>query len=943
MAISRIVSLSIILSLAGAFGQAQLPPLEKTIEDPSTGLNVPPGFEVDLVYKVNKGKYGSWIAMAFDNKGRLAVSDQGGAGTFLIEIPKPGEPLDESKIKKLNVKSSQWGMLYAFDHLYMMGNRTLSRAKVLPDGNLGPSEVISEMNGGGEHGPHSLVVTPDGKNLYAIAGNMTAVPKYQKTRIRDNWKDDYLLQNYAYGHNGGGKAPGGWVMKLSPDGKQREVMNMGYRNPVDFALNRDGELFVYDADMEWDIGAPWYRPTRINHGVSGGENGWRATSKKWREYFPDTVGSVVDIGPGCPTGVIAGTKAKFPTHYRDALFICDWTFATMYSIHLKPHGSSYKAEKREFVANTKGSLALTDVDVGPDGNMYFCVGGRGGQSYLYRVSYKGSASTELSKLDTTSKHAMARKTRHSLEAFHGGPNPKALEAAWPYLSSQDYHLRYAARIAIEWQDASTWATKAYSENDDVAAIHALLGLARRDIKGTLAPSIKRLLKVNFAKLDKTGQLALLRTYAVIMSRGGMPDTAQVKAIGDQLDPHFPAKDDNLNEELCRVLCHLQHPSVVAKTIALMQITKAKVPDFDEAVMRRNRGYGSTIIKSMQSAPNILNIHYLFCLKDVQEGWSMEDRKVYLGELKTLLSKSGGNMFKGYINKIRESAIASVPEKDKTTLQYLMGAVKSIDIAKLPKASGPGVSWTVDSALKMLNEKPLAGRSLANGKKMFSAGLCVACHRFGSEGGGIGPDLTNLAKRSDYKSILESTLQPNLVISDQFVQHELKMKDGSVVMGRIVSDGKNEYSIVQSGLQPLKLKTVKKAGVTGKKSSKISMMPPGLVNTMNAEELKDLVAYFVAAGNSKHPVYKRPKSNKKLDIELTSAVYGVAGNAQRQMDVSRTIKQYLDAREYEFEMTNSVAGGDPAPGTPKVLMLKYKFNGKEISKKIAENGMVSFYE
>ena len=943
MAISKTVSLFIFLSLACAFGQAQLPPLEKSIVDPSTGLNVPPGFEVDLVYKVNKGKYGSWIAMAFDNQGRLAVSDQGGAGTFSIEIPKPGKPLDEGKIKKLNVKSSQWGMLYAFDHLYMMGNRTLSRAKVLPDGNLGPTEVISEMNGGGEHGPHSLVVTPDGKNLYAIAGNMTAVPKYQKTRIRDNWKDDYLLQNYAYGHNGGGKAPGGWVMKLSPDGKQREVMNMGYRNPVDFALNRDGELFVYDADMEWDIGAPWYRPTRINHGVSGGENGWRATSKKWREYFPDTVGSVVDIGPGCPTGVIAGTKTKFPTHYRDALFICDWTFATMYSIHLKPHGSSYKAEKREFIANTKGSLALTDVDVGPDGNMYFCVGGRGGQSYLYRVSYKGLGSTELSKLDTTSAHAKARATRHMLESFHGHPDPKAAEAAWPFLGSDDYHLRYAARIAIEWQDAATWATKAYSENDDVAAIHALLGLARRDIKGSLAPSIKRLLKADFGKLDKTGQLALLRTYAVIMSRGGMPDTAQVKAIGDQLDPHFPAKDDNLNEELCRVLCYLQHPSVVAKTIALMQTTKAKVPDFDAAVMRRNRGYGGTILQSMQSAPNILNIHYLFCLKDVQEGWSMADRKVYLGELKTLLSKSGGNMFKGYINKIRESAIASVPEKDKTTLQYLMGAVKSIDIAKLPKASGPGVSWTVESALKMLNAEPLAGRSLANGKKMFSAGLCVACHRFGSEGGGIGPDLTNLAKRSDYKSILESTLQPNLVISDQFVQHELKMKDGSVVMGRIVSDGKNEYSIVQSGLDPLKLKTVKKAGVEAKKSSKISMMPPGLVNTMNAEELKDLVAYFVSAGNSKHPVYKRPKSNKKLDIELTSAVYGVAGNAQRQMDVSRTIKQYLDAREYEFEMTNGVAGGDPAPGTPKVLLLKYKFNGKEISKKIAENGMVSFYE
>ena len=47
---------------------------------------------------------------------------------------------------------------------------------------------------------------------------------------------------------------------------------------------------------------------------------------------------------------------------------------------------------------------------------------------------------------------------------------------------------------------------------------------------------------------------------------------------------------------------------------------------------------------------------------------MKDRKVYLGELKTLLTKKGGNMFTGYINKIRESAIASVPEKDRVGLQ-----------------------------------------------------------------------------------------------------------------------------------------------------------------------------------------------------------------------------------------------------------------------------------
>ena len=44
----RITFIALTLSLASAFGQSQLPPLEKSVEDPSTGLNVPPGFGVDL-------------------------------------------------------------------------------------------------------------------------------------------------------------------------------------------------------------------------------------------------------------------------------------------------------------------------------------------------------------------------------------------------------------------------------------------------------------------------------------------------------------------------------------------------------------------------------------------------------------------------------------------------------------------------------------------------------------------------------------------------------------------------------------------------------------------------------------------------------------------------------------------------------------------------------
>ena len=63
------------------------------VEDVSTGLSVQPGFEVDLVYMVDNSIYGSWISMAFDKDGRLVVSDQGKAGTFLLDLPGIGKCL----------------------------------------------------------------------------------------------------------------------------------------------------------------------------------------------------------------------------------------------------------------------------------------------------------------------------------------------------------------------------------------------------------------------------------------------------------------------------------------------------------------------------------------------------------------------------------------------------------------------------------------------------------------------------------------------------------------------------------------------------------------------------------------------------------------------------------------------------------------------------------
>ena len=49
--------------------------------------------------------------------------------------------------------------------------------------------------------------------------------------------------------------------------------------------------------MEWDRGAPWYRPTRVNHVPAGAEMGWRSGWSKWPDYYLDSLPAAVDIGP----------------------------------------------------------------------------------------------------------------------------------------------------------------------------------------------------------------------------------------------------------------------------------------------------------------------------------------------------------------------------------------------------------------------------------------------------------------------------------------------------------------------------------------------------------------------------------------------------------------------------------------------------------------------
>ena len=355
-------------------------------------ITVPDGFAVEQLYVVPKDEQGSWVALTIDDKGRLIASDQYGS-LYRMNVAGKSEP------ERLGVAMGKaHGLLHAFDSLYVMVNEDgqkngLYRLKdTNGDDQYDDVKKLVTMSGGGEHGLHSMTVSPDGKRIYFNGGNHTDLPnELSRSRPAEIWAEDHLLPRMwdANGHARGKLAPGGFIASMKPDGSDVELFCYGFRNEFDIAFNSAGDLFTYDADMEWDIGSPWYRPTRVNHAVSGADFGWRSGSGKWPEYYPDSLPATLNIGPGSPTGVVAGTKAKFPAKYQRAVFINDWTYGTMWAIHLTPDGASYAAEKEEFLFGKP--LPLTDVVISPiDGAMYFAIGGRRTQSALYRVTYTGA-------------------------------------------------------------------------------------------------------------------------------------------------------------------------------------------------------------------------------------------------------------------------------------------------------------------------------------------------------------------------------------------------------------------------------------------------------------------------------------------------------------------------------------------------------------------------
>jgi putative heme-binding domain-containing protein len=875
-------TLIFLLSLGILFSCGKKTEESKPLHPKVEKLKLPEGFVAEHIYSPGEHEQGSWVGMTFDDKGRLLATDQYGA-IYRLEIPAIGSDSLAPKVEKLKIGTGpddklgmgfSQGILYAFNSLYVSVNHNANEAFDKGtgiyrlqdlDGNDQYESItlIKAFTGHpGEHGPHSMILSPDKKSIFFVAGNHVDVPELDAYRVPKVWQEDNLFPviKDPRGHATDRMAPGGWIASFDPDGTNWELYSVGFRNPYDIAFNEVGDLFTYDSDMEWDFGMPWYRPTRICHVTSGSEFGWRTGNQKWSPEYPDNLPATLNIGQGSPTNVMFGTGSKFPDKYQKALFAFDWSFGIIYAIHLKQQGATYSATAEEFISGSP--LPLTDGIIGPDGAMYFMTGGRRLESDLYRVYYNSDEKTDSGSSIAESDE---NKIRKSLEAFHsGGANPAAIETAWPYLNHPDRFIQYAARIAVEQQPVAQWQEKALAEKDPAALIQAMIALTRQGDAKMQPQILNALMALDFAGLDITQKRNLTRAVEINLFRYGNPASDLKNQVVQYLSPQFPSKENLLDRSLSKVLASLEDPSATQKMIALLQ-TAQDDPDYQKTftassdLVFRNPQYGLDIAEMLSSVPPAQQSYFATVLGGAKAGWTPELRGEYFTWIRNAFEYKGGRSYVGFIDRARKMALTHVPKGDFDKYDELSGASlltgsgNDLRVSDI-QPEGPGRRWTVEEALPMMEN--LAGRDFVKGKAMYAASLCLSCHTMRGEGGAVGPDLTQLGTRFSAKDILDATINPNAVISDQYAATIFYLHDGSSIMGKLANEESDKYIVSQNPFDPNTLREIPKKDVKSKKLSEISIMMPGMINRLNEEELKDLMAYLMAGGNAEHELFKK---------------------------------------------------------------------------------------
>lgn len=834
-----------------------------TAEDAAT-VQVAPGFVVDLVRSSQPGE-SSWISLAFDAQGRVVIGREGRDkkhGLLRLTLPKDSggevraESLDDTLLEPR-------GLAFHGTDLFVNANNAHSLLRLRDadgDGRFDDRTILKKTPGGVGHGRNNLAFGPDGR-LYSIHGNDVRlpeafdvthdmrVPHMALDRLRPCDWDGFLFDRNA-------TLPAGHLVRTDVTGSRWELVAAGFRNPYGIAFNEDGEAFTFDADNEGDLGAPWYRPTRINHVVEGGDYGWRQGTAMRPDWYPDSMPSTLVIGKSSPTGIAFGTHSSFPPRYRRSLFILDWSYGRIYAVQLLPHGSSYVGTAEVFLEGRP--LNVTGITFGPDGAMYFTTGGRGTQSGLYRVRSVGpdAASAPPDALPglSPSDCAPLRERRRRLERLQ--PTVADLPFIAQGLDDGDEWIRHAAMTALLRFDPAGISHRGPAAGSPTSGAGLATSIAGEFVTRTVQTSRGRLSAIlSLARiLPREEQAALLALLcdAWDQDRDRNPSSGARDVLGHPRADRTIAlramqlcllRLDDVPSTLRRRVLRIATEAFDATAhevdlLAFQILAHLDEPPVDEAVAR-------TVMKRPQDQERA--IAWLFELRNIRAS-RPETHRIFLESLRHVGEQAvGGRELPVVLASIAADFKASLTDEERGRFAELLAQPP-------PSAQQPLVpqrplvrAWTLDDLLPSLTAFDVTRERAERGRTIFEQAMCGTCHRFAGAGRPIGPDLDGVGGRLGRRDLLEAILSPSKVIDDKYRDTTLELKDGRVLSGRMIGGDTTRVLLSPHPAAPLATLPILKSEIAVRKVSDVSPMPAGLLNSFEIDEIHALIAYLQSNG------------------------------------------------------------------------------------------------
>lgn len=168
--------------------------------------------------------------------------------------------------------------------------------------------------------------------------------------------------------------------------------------------------------------------------------------------------------------------------------------------------------------------------------------------------------------------------------------------------------------------------------------------------------------------------------------------------------------------------------------------------------------------------------------------------------------------------------------------------------------GRNTEWTLadlDESATHLNHR---ANNFAVGRRLFTAAACAGCHRLQQTGNALAPDLAKLPAEYKPRDVLDHILNPSKTIAEKYRSQVLVLKSGKVLTGLVVAEENGTLQLIDNPLAPDQRQQIRSDDIEEKSFSNVSIMPKGVLNKLNQEEILDLLAFVIAGGNAEHALF-----------------------------------------------------------------------------------------